>query len=168
MSTIENLIRQWCAQIEHYKHAADRLETAGKTGSESAQTQADAVVRRALETLDSTDARIAESEPVSIADAALLAAFAYRAHNENDWLLDEHVGQCPIEPTFAGHSPVLAKLVRHLSQISDSDIGEIAAHWCVPLDGRPPESTVTPAEQTAAHEALIRALYVSQCNQAWG
>lgn len=143
MSTLEQLVQQWCQLSEQADEIEITIAALERDGAEAA------VIERLQEVEATTsarigeiDARIADTPPASLADAAILAAFALRAHNENDLMLSSE-GTFGDERAFdEALSKVLANLVAYLGEASKAELGEIKAAWCLPCacSGAAPKS----------------------------
>jgi hypothetical protein len=139
MSKLQQLLHQWSKLSD----AADELQLAGAEIERShadqpqlSQSLHDIEVATS-EILALIDMRIAETLPTNAREAAILAAFARRAHNENDLLLASG-GRDSGERVFdEALSMALTNLVTYLVDASGADLSDILDMWCIPHDGEP-------------------------------
>lgn len=135
MSTLEKLVTQWlglCEAAAQLDAAAARLEH-DRTDMTSVATElriVESAINKATERLDSL---IAEAVPTHLQDAAILAAFAWRAHNENDLVVTATGELTDLRVFDDALSKVLTNLVRFLARASNSEMLALMRAWCIPL-----------------------------------
>jgi hypothetical protein len=149
MSKLHQLLHQWSKLSD----AADELQLAGAE-IERAHTDQPQVSQllhdievATSEILSLIDMRIAETLPANPREAAILAAFARRAHNENDRVLASD-GRDTGERVFdEALSMSLTNLVTYLVDASDTDLSRILDMWCIPRGEEPAGEERSPSPQ---------------------
>ena len=147
MSKLQQLLNQWSNlsdAADELQAAAAAVERAHADHPELSQSLHNIEIATS-EMLALVDTQIAETLPTNPREAAILAAFAWRAHNENDLILSpggHKTGTRAFDETL---TMALTNLMTYLIEVSDADLSEVLDMWCIPSEDVEP-----PRERRAA------------------
>ncbi len=156
MSKLQQLLNQWLNlsdAADELQAAAAAVERAHADHPELSQSLHNIEIATS-EMLALIDTRISETLPANPREAAILAAFAWRAHNENDLILGPGGRKTGARAFDDALSMALANLMAYLIDASDADLSDVLDMWCIPSEDVEPAREQRPASVQDCRSAL--------------
>lgn len=156
MSKLQELVRQW----HQFSDAATQLQCAAEAveralpenASLSASLHDIEIATSAI--LSAIDMRIAGSLPANPREAAILAAFACRAHNENDIIAISGATGRGERVFDEALTMALSNLLAYHLHASDGDLSAVLDMWCIPGSEAEPTRSRKPDAEDQCHVTL--------------
>jgi ABC-type transporter Mla subunit MlaD len=156
MSRLQQLLNQWSNlsdAADELQAAAAAVERAHADHPELSQSLHN-IETASSEMLALIDTRISETLPANPREAAILAAFAWRAHNENDLILGPGGQKTGARAFDVSLSMALTNLMTYLIDASDADLSDVLDMWCIPSEDVEPAREQRPASVQHCRSAL--------------